>query len=104
MEQILKNQKQRELFNQIIKSDKPEEYLESLFRQDYERVPVDPRTFVKDKYYLGASIEELHDNWIHELEIVFDKDKPISEWLLGGSVGAGKTTVCSVALVYSRLS
>ena len=76
------------------------ESLRRLWEMDYDRKPVDIRTFVNDPYYFGAVLTELHESWVQDLEKVFDPDRGILEWLISGSIGCGKTFVASVALGY----
>lgn len=70
---------------------------DSLF--EHPAVPV--RQFVEAPEYLGNSVSDVHDSVIDELEVVFAEDSGITEWILGGSVGWGKTTSATIGLIYS---
>ena len=86
--------------NEIAGTDETEQY--DLLKSAVYQFPVVPiREFVESDYYLGQSVSELHENLIKELETVFDKNSGITEWVLGGSVGWGKTTSATIGIIYS---
>ncbi len=66
----------------------------------YERYPVSPREFIEDPYFLGDLVGNLHERWKEELEVVLDTNRGISEWILKGAIGTGKTTCAAIAQTY----
>jgi hypothetical protein len=66
----------------------------------YERVPVSPRQFIEDPYYLGAMVGELHERWKQELEFVLDPANGITQWIITGAVGTGKSSCAAIAQTY----
>ncbi len=73
---------------------------DTLWEMDYVRKPVDIETFVKDDYYFGRICKDLHPFWIRDLTEVFGAGRQISEWILTGGIGTGKTTIAMTALGY----
>lgn len=77
-----------------------------LWEVDYHQKPVGIETFISDPYYLGgvleggATDEGLHENWVHDLCVVFAPGSQIAEWIMTGAIGVGKTTVASAAMAY----
>jgi hypothetical protein len=82
------------------------EILPALRDIDYRRIPVSPEEFLSDRYYLGKVVwdEErrlgLYPVWKKELIYVLSKENSIFEWVVSGSLGAGKTTAVLVAFSY----
>ena len=74
--------------------------LEALYTMDFVRRPVDIETFVKDKFYLGNTCDNIYDAWVDELNYVFAPNSGIYEWILTGCIGGGKTWVASIAQLY----
>ena len=61
---------------------------------------VSPREFVEDPYYLGKLVGDIHENWKRELSFVLDPANGITEWILRGSIGCGKSTAAAIAQCY----
>lgn len=74
------------------------EYLQQLYSVDYDRVPVTPRQFIEDDYYLGKSIKHLSDTWKNQLDIVFGPLSQINTLIITGAIGTGKSTFSAVCL------
>ena len=77
------------------------ELLGGLWEADYEHRPVGPKEFIQSDEFLGKRAEELHDLWIEELDYVFGYGSDVTEWLIGGAAGTGKTTSASIGMLYS---
>jgi len=56
----------------------------------YETEPVSIEQFVRDEYYLGKSVANLHPNWVQELKTVFDRNNQKLIWIM---CLAGETVV-----------
>src|ERR1700747_2884997 len=63
---------------------------DELYAADYEYAPVPIRTFIKDKYYLGAILEDaVFEQIIVDLEEIFDGEYDVV--LCVGGIGWGKS-------------
>lgn len=80
----------RELQRKSLKLPSITQAQHDLLSLDYENVPVPVEQFVRDPYYFGSSVSELHDTLVDDLSIVFAPDSRINEWILKGSIGYGK--------------
>lgn len=67
---------------------------------DYKYPPVPIGQFLDDDYYLGQFTETLFPKWREELCQIFAPGAQYGEWLLGGSIGAGKTFTAMIANAY----
>lgn len=77
-----------------------EEY-DRLYYSDYDEIPVDFNTFIRDDNYLGKSTrngEFLYPFWRSEIPKIFRSGS--LEIALSGSIGVGKTTAAVVSLIY----
>lgn len=80
--------------------------LSDLYEADYEEVPVDIDTFVKDPRFLGKSFVNdegnclLYPYWIDVLKSLYAPDSPYYECAITGSIGTGKTTIMVVGMLY----
>jgi hypothetical protein len=72
----------------------------AIWELDYERLPVSIDTFLDDPDYLGAIGRHLYDPWRRELQCVCDPRRAITEWIVTGAIGTGKTTAAVIALLY----
>lgn len=72
--------------------------LEELYKVDYERVPVPPRQFLEDDYYLGKSVKHLSETWKEVFDDVFAPMSRIVTLILTGSIGCGKTTFAAACI------
>ena len=72
--------------------------LTGLMKADYERVPVDVRTFLKDPYFLGHVGRSLWPQLVDDMVELFEGD--YQEGVLGGSIGWGKSFFASTAMAY----
>jgi len=79
---------------------------EFLWEEDYRRKPVDIDTFIHDDYYLGRAAKDLDGPWKDDLRQIFAVDSQVSEFIMTGAIGIGKTTIAMVANAYTiyRLS
>ena len=77
-----------------------------LWELDYDCRPVSIETFLNDADYLGDIGRRLYDPWRRELLHVLDPREGVTEWILTGAIGTGKTTAAVIALLYKlyRLS
>lgn len=73
---------------------------EELVGKHYRIHPVDPETFLFDKAYAGQYGKGLYKKWQDELIEVLDPANGITEWILTGAIGIGKSTVAALALCY----
>jgi hypothetical protein len=71
-----------------------------IWEVDYVRKPPSVEEFVEDDYYFGRIASFLHMKWKRELFEVFAPGSPIFEWILGGSIGIGKTTIACIGLAF----
>lgn len=75
-------------------------HLELLWELDYHHKPVSHNEFFENDYYLGKIGKTFWPKWRDELDIVLDPSNKIFEWILAGSIGAGKTSKAVAALLY----
>jgi hypothetical protein len=73
---------------------------ELLWKVDYTRRPPTPKEFLYNGDYFGFIGNELRVEWKSDLERVLDPANEVTEWILDGAIGIGKTTVSLVALAY----
>jgi hypothetical protein len=74
------------------------EYLEALYKVDYERIPVSPRQFLDDDQYLGKSVKHLSETWKREFDEIFAPLSLINTLIITGAIGTGKSTFSAVCL------
>jgi hypothetical protein len=74
--------------------------LEALWEIDFDTKPVGIEEFLDDPYYLGGIGSSVYKIWREEMRYVCAPGSPIVEWILTGSVGAGKTWSAMLALLY----
>lgn len=78
----------------------------ALTAADYKIPPVSPREFFSSTYYIGDRVWNdetstgLYPLWLDELCYVLDPSNKVYEWILSGSLGAGKTTAALLCLMY----
>jgi intein/homing endonuclease len=87
------------VFNEIQLYGKSD-LLSDLWFNDFECKPVDIDTFISDDYYMGKIGKDIYPKWIKELRIICDPTREISEYVIRGSVGSGKTTIAVLVLLY----
>ena len=58
------------------------------------------KKWVNDTYYAGADAEKIYPYWKNFLSEVFDSGKNITEAILAGSIGTGKTTASLYGIMY----
>lgn len=73
---------------------------EELVAKHYRIHPVDPETFLFDDNYAGRYGKGLYKKWVEDLIYVLDPKNGVSEWILTGAIGLGKSTVAALALTY----
>ena len=89
------------VLDDVATNNNPKLY-EELYYQDYEEIPVDFDTFLRDDYYLGKATnhgEFLYPFWRDEAKRILSRTD-ISEVALSGSIGIGKTTAACVMMAY----
>lgn len=69
-------------------------------KSDFHQTPVSPRDFFTSEYYLGPSAKNLYPKWVDELSHVCDPKNGITEWIVSGPIGGGKTTAAVHAIAY----
>ncbi len=81
--------------------------LDCLWQIDFERRPVSITEFLDDPYYFGPRDPEsgsvagvLYPRWREDLLYVCDASSPVYEWILTGSIGAGKSYASIIAQIY----
>jgi len=82
----------------LIETDDPT-CIRNLWEVDYNSVPVTPKQFFEDPYYLGGLLN-WRDCWKPELEKVLAFNNRIDTWVLTGAIGTGKTTIAAGAQAY----
>lgn len=73
---------------------------EELSGQHYRFHPVDPATFLFEDQYAGKYGKGLYQKWKDELVYVLDPANHITEWIISGAIGIGKSTIAALALAY----
>ena len=73
---------------------KGERILDVLSDAEYERIPVDIETFVKDEYYLGNTCAGIYPKWLEALIELFSGG--YNEAIFTGAIGTGKTFAASI--------
>jgi hypothetical protein len=71
-----------------------------LWELDYERPPVSLERFLDDPDFLGDTGRRLYTPWRRELGQVLDPRSGITEWIITGAIGTGKTTAAVIAMLY----
>lgn len=80
--------------------------LNALWEVDFETEPVDPYTFLTDDYYMGGSLKDtngelfVYDRWMDDLLYVLDPKNDVREWIMGGAIGIGKSTIAELCQAY----
>jgi len=80
------------------------ETYQHLVELDYEQTPVSPRQFFTSPDYVGHLLKELSPKWLDELDRVLDPARFVTEWVIKGAIGTGKTTSSSLAICYKLYS
>jgi len=76
-----------ELFNQI-------------FKADFRHRPVSPEEFILSKDYIGKYGQNMHSSWIDEYIEILSPDSRITNVVLAGAIGCGKSTFSCMLLLY----
>ena len=71
-----------------------------VWEYDFETKPVDVRTFIEDENYFGSVAGEIDEKWKRDIETIFAPGSQIFEWILGGAIGVGKSSLACIALSY----
>jgi len=75
--------------------------LQEIANVDYARIPVGPREFFTSDYFMGTEARKrLYPTWLEELSYVCDPKNGITEWIITGPIGGGKTAAASMAVYY----
>lgn len=85
-------------FVDVVRGD-PERY-KTLWEIDYVRKPVTIHQFITDHDYFGEVGQGLFPCWERELDLLFNKENQITEVVVTGAIGTGKTTFATIALAY----
>lgn len=92
---------EEELFRQFFERERLDSRAEEidLFASDYTSIPVPISEFISDPKLAGGwYVENLFDVWKREICTVIEKGT--LEWVLTGSIGAGKTSAAMLAQMY----
>lgn len=73
-----------------------ERIIDVLSDAEYERIPVDMETFVKDEYFLGKTCSNIYPKWLEALIELFSGG--YNECIFTGAIGTGKTFAASVGV------
>ncbi len=83
------------------------EVLPLLYAIDFKEVPVSPREFFTNPYFVGEALvwndkekRGIYPKWLDELCYVLEPKNQVYEWILSGSLGAGKSTAAFCSQVY----
>lgn len=103
------NEEESKLFYALLSATKNSPALdlspiESLYKVDYEEIPVSIDEFLENDYYLGKVYnngKNIYPFWRNFLHNFFhDNPDKAFEVALTGAIGVGKTTIASIALIY----
>lgn len=105
------NEEERKVALEILKQyeeDGKSDLFDSLIYQDYEEVPVDIKTFLHDKRYLGNALYDqdgrftLFPYWENCLQDIFPTNTTTkyNTIILTGAIGLGKSTIAVICLLY----
>lgn len=75
--------------------------LDALYAYDFDTRPVDPYTFFTHTDYLGHVQNGLFPAWMPHLMKVCDPTQNVSEVILAGAIGTGKSTVADLILAFA---
>jgi hypothetical protein len=74
-----------------------------LYDIDYEETPVTIDEFIESEDFLGPQFDygrNIYPFWREKLREIFDPSSEVTEIILSGSIGQGKSTVAAVAMAY----
>ena len=74
---------------------------DAIWEIDFIHKPVMPEVFFTDQKYFGRNFSKIYDKWMHDLCTVLHPNSGITEWLLTGGIGTGKTSMMGGALGYN---
>jgi hypothetical protein len=74
--------------------------LDAIWSADFKRRPVTIDQFLEDDYYLGKVGSSIFPKWRTELRYVHDPTNEFGEWIIRGCIGAGKTSVAVLSILY----
>ena len=101
------NEQESELFYSLINASKNTDSLnpiETLYKIDYEEIPVSIDEFLENDHYLGKVFDNgnsIYPYWRSRLrEIFHDNHNHAFEIALTGAIGVGKSTVAAIAMMY----
>lgn len=78
--------------------------LKSLWMEDYDEVPVSIDRFISDENYIGGSTNrgnDIYPFWKNMLNNVFRSGSGISEVILSGAIGVGKSSIACIGETYT---
>lgn len=70
--------------------------LQTIGLLEWQRTPVDMKTFVTDPYYLGNTCDNLYPAWLEDLTDLFSGG--YREAIFTGAIGTGKTFAASIGI------
>lgn len=73
---------------------------DSLLSRHYRMKPATPEEFLLRDEYAGRYGKGLYPKWLDELKIVLEPANGITEWIISGAIGTGKSTISALALAY----
>ena len=85
-------------FIDVVRGDS--EKYKTLWEIDFIRKPVPIHQFITDKDYFGEIGDGLFPCWEKELDLLFNRENQITEVVITGAIGTGKTTFATIALAY----
>lgn len=86
-----------------IAADGKSDYLQALYDEDYEEIPVDIDTYIESDNYIGKFTNNgkaIYPYWREKLRELFRDPGQYQECALTGSIGTGKSTIACVAMSY----
>lgn len=95
------------ILNDFVQTGSSEQF-QALIDKDFDEIPVDIETFIKDPNYLGGSyVNEsgkciVYPFWIEKFKELFRDGKTnFNEVILTGAIGLGKTTIAVIGTAYT---
>jgi hypothetical protein len=94
-----------ETFNLVLEEEQEgsSNVLSYIYGIDYEEIPVSIDEFIESDDFLGPQFDygkNIYPFWREKLREIFDPCSEITEIILSGSIGQGKSTVAAVAMAY----
>jgi hypothetical protein len=84
------------IFQDMASSEGDLSLLQTIGLLEWQRTPVDMKTFVMDPYYLGNTCDNLYPAWLEDLTDLFSGG--YREAIFTGAIGTGKTFAASIGI------